>query len=826
MLTLIQDLRFACRQLWKDRTVAAVVIVTIALGIGVNTAVFSAVNGFERPLPVKDPDEIVILAADTKGDETGLQFRFSFSTLQDLRQQTDSFSDVFAYTPGISGISSGGDKATAFMYAAVSGNYFTALGVRPLLGRFFEPGEGERAGAEMNIVLGYSFWQKKFGGDPGVIGKTVQLDGAAATVIGVVPKSFHGLYTGLEMQGYVPLNAEISEEYEWTRDFFTSRKHRSLTVFGRLKDGVTLNQAQASTDALAHHLEEKYPDTDRGIGIRLVPERLGRPVPLRRLTEAVPLIRFFLLLLAGLVLSLACMNVANVLLVRASVRERELAIRAALGSGRWRLIRQMLTESTLLAFAGALSGVFLGSWASRLFIRMLDLATELPIFVDFSFDWQVFLYAMTAAVLTGIFVGVWPALRASQTEAGVALHEGGRSNSGGPARQRIRSLLVIGQVAGSLVLLVGAGLMVRSLQNAERVDLGFTPDHILNATLCPQWAGYDIQRSKDFYRDLLRRVRAWPEVQSATVSFSVPLGYVFSTWPIFLEGKPPEPDEQPLVIGTNFIESDYFETLQIPLLRGRTFRETDSETAPRVAIINQTMADRLWPNEDPLGKRFHVREPDGPLTEVVGVVKDGKYLALFEGSLPHFYIPSAQSFRPFRILQIRTTVPPETLTAKVRQEIQAMDPEMPITDVQTMMQSLGGAQGFFIFRMGALQAGLLGLLGLVLSVVGVYGVVSYGAAQRTREIGIRMALGATPRSILRIILNQGVGLVLCGIAVGLLGAAALTRLLARFLLLVSPTDPLTFTVVTLLLAIVALAACYIPARRATKVQPIVALRHE
>jgi predicted permease len=384
----------------------------------------------------------------------------------------------------------------------------------------------------------------------------------------------------------------------------------------------------------------------------------------------------------------------------------------------------------------------------------------------------------------------------------------------------------VGQVAGSLVLLVGAGLFVRSLQNAERVDLGFAPDHILNATLDPLWAGYDVQRTRDFYRELGRRVRSWSEVQSASFAFSVPLGYVSSGMPVYIDGRPIAPGEQAQVIGCNYIDGDYFQTMQIPILRGRAFRESDSETAPFVAIVNQTMANRFWPNEDPIGKRFHTRVPESPLTEVVGVAKDGKYLALFEGSLPYFYVPSDQSFGPFRTLQIRSSVPPEILSVRLRQTVLALDRDMPVGDLQTMARSLGGAHGFLIFRVGAMQAGALGILGLVLAVVGVYGVVSYGAAQRTREIGIRMALGATPRDILRIILRQGVWLILSGLAVGLAGAAALTRLLARFLLLVSPSDPFTFAVVTLLLAVVALWACYIPARRATRVEPLIALRHE
>jgi predicted permease len=384
----------------------------------------------------------------------------------------------------------------------------------------------------------------------------------------------------------------------------------------------------------------------------------------------------------------------------------------------------------------------------------------------------------------------------------------------------------VGQVAGSLVLLVGAGLFVRSLQSAGKVDLGFAPDHILNATLNPHWAGYDTRRTNDFYRELGRRVRSWPEVQSASFAATVPLGYYSAGMAVYIEGRPLTPGEQAPAVGCNFIDGDYFQTMQIPILHGRPLQESDNETAPMVAVINQTMANRFWPNENPIGKRFHTRTPDSPPTEVVGVARDGKYLALFEGSLPYFYVPQLQNFGSLRTLQIRTTVPPETLSVRVVQAVQELDTNIPVADLQTMNRALGGAHGFLLFRVGALQAGALGILGLFIAVVGIYGVVSYGAVQRTREIGIRMALGARPQDVMRIILGHGVWLVLGGIAAGLAGSIALTRLLGRFLLFVSPSDPLTFVAVTVLLSTVALWACYVPARRATRVAPVIALRHE
>jgi predicted permease len=602
MIGIFQDLRFALRQLVKDRAAAIAIIVTIALGIGVNTAIFSIVNGVLRPLPAPDPQQIVVVAAETKGDETGFRFTFPYAAFDDIRRQAAPSMDVFAITYMFGGLSTG-DKSNRFFYGAVSGNFFSALNIKPLLGRFFEPGEGENAGADLTVILGHAFWQKRFGGDPAVIGRQLRINGRLATIIGVAQKDFHGVFAGVDMDGYMPLRSLVSEDLQ-SRQFFTNREWRDLTVFARLKPNTTIDQAQASLSAVVRRLADQYPATDRGIGIRVIPETQARPMPLHYVVEAAPFVHFFLLFLAGLVLLLACMNVANILLVRATARQRELAIRATLGSGRWRLIRQMLAESIFLAAIGAVAGTLLGSWTSRLFARSLDLGTDLPVLLDFGMDWRVFAYALIAALVTGIFIGVWPAFRASRTAAAAVLHDGAWGGSGGRQRQRARTVLVVGQVAGSLVLLVSAGLFVRSLRNAEHVELGFDPKPLLIGMTDPHWAGYNAERTNNFYRELGRRVRAWPEVQSASFAFSVPMGYYSAGLPIYRDEAPVVPGEQAPVIGCNFIDGDYFGTMQIPIVSGRTFRESDNENAPLVAIVNQTMASRLWPNEDPIGKRF------------------------------------------------------------------------------------------------------------------------------------------------------------------------------------------------------------------------------
>jgi predicted permease len=819
----LQDLRYATRQLWANWGFTLLVVLTVSLGIGANTAIFSLVRGTLKPLPTPNPAQIVALAAVTKGDETGVRYRFSFPALQDFRKQADRFSDLFGFMIDQGGIRIG-EKPFPFMYGEVTGNFFPALGIHPILGRLFEPGEGENPGADSTIVLGYTFWQKRYGGRPDIVGQQIRVNGVAARVLGVTPPEFHGPYAGLDLEGYMPLSSARGDNM-----FFTNRSIRSIRVLGRMKPGVSLRQAQSSVDVLARRIEQRYPATDNGISVRVIPETEARPTPASMIAQHNP--EFFLLLLAAVVLALACMNVANLLLVRGTIRQRELAIRAALGSGRSRLIRQALTESLLLAMLGAGGGLILGKWGSDGFASSIDLATDFPTLLDFSFDWHVFAYALTAAVVTGLLIGIWPAWRASRTDAGSALHDGARGTSGGPARQRVHSALVVGQVAGSLMLLIVAGLFVRSLENAQNLNLGFAPDHLLNVRIDPEWAGYNQQRTKDFFRELERRVSALPGVQSASLAFSVPLGYYGNSQPVYIEGRPEDPGAQAPVIGTNIVDAPYFDTLQIRIVRGRAFTDSDDEHAPRAAIVNQTMASRYWPNQDVLGKRFHTGSRDGPLWQVVGVAQDGKYLAVYENQFPYFYTPLEQNYISMRVLQVRSLAltngdAPEELSARVEREIHSLDPDMPITDLQTMRRALGGVGGFLLFHLGASQAAAMGALGLILAVVGVYGVVSYGVAQRTREIGIRMAMGAKPFDILRLVLRQGVTLVAVGVLAGLALTLALTSILRRVLLMSSATDPFAFIGVTLLLAAVALAACYIPARRAMRVDPMNALRHE
>jgi predicted permease len=819
MATLWQDVRYAFRMLGKSPLLTIIVILTLALGIGANTAIFGIVNGILfRPLPVKSPEQIVVLAGQAQGDTLGI-FQLSYSQLLDLRKQSDALSDVFASQVDFGGLSYEG-KANQFVYCYVTGNYFSALGVQPALGRLFLPAEAEAGGNDPYIVLGYDFWQRKYGGDPAVVGKQALIDGREATIIGVTPKGFQGTQFALNPDGYVPLNMQPVQDLA---TFWTDRSARSLIVLARLKPAVSLKQAQSSLDVVTARLALQYPATDSGITVRVIPERLARPSPFA--SSLLPFIAGIFLALAALVLLLACMNVANILLVRATMRQREMAIRAAMGANRWRLIRQLLTESILLSLFGGVGGLAFGVWASGAIASILP-AGRLPIRVDFGFDWRVFAYAMGAALITGAVVGLWPAVRAGRTDVNSVLQSGGRSDTAGVSRHRLRSLLVVAQVAGSLVLLIVAGLFVRSLMRAQHSYMGFEADHVLNLTLDPREVGYDEARTKTFYHDLEARVRVMPGVQSASLAFSVPMGPVQDGSMIYVEGQPPTPGQPPPLVIYNHVDESYFDTMRIPLLRGRPFRENDNDKAPLVAVVNLSMAQQFWPNQDPIGKRFSMKSVAGPFVEVVGLAADGKYIFIGWDKKPFFFVPLAQSYAAYRTLQVRASLPPETMIAQMQNEVRALDPNMPVSDVQTMRQSLSGGNGYFVFQIGAILAAAMGFLGLTLAVVGVYGVVSFAASQRTHEIGIRMALGAGRREILKLVLQQGLALVIAGVLSGTVLAWALTRSMATILVGVSPTDALTYLTATLLLAAIGFWACYAPARRAMRLDPMVALRYE
>ena len=818
MDTLLQDIRHGARLLWKSPGFTLMAVLTLALGIGANSALFSVVNAFMlRPLPVSHPEQLMVLA--NSHPENDKPHNISYPDFLDYRAQSDAFTAMAASDREFIGLSADGRPERVFS-AFVTGDYFSMLGIQPALGRFFTPEEGKTPGADPLVVLSNAYWRQHFGGDPAVIGKVVNVNGRACTIIGVGPEYFHGTFSLAETQVYLPLSMAILSPGD--KDLFTKRDFHALDVLARVKPGIRRGAAEASLQVIAHRLDREYPATDKGIRMHVIPEPLARPSAQNG--AQLPVIATVFLALVGLVLLVACVNVVNLLLARASVRYKEIAIRAALGARRSRLVRQMLTESLLLALLGGVAGAAVGAWTSRM-LAAIPLPGDIPLRMDFTMDWRVFAYSAAAALIAGLISGLLPALRASRADVQEVLRESGRDPAAG-GQHRLRDVLVVAQVAGSLVLLVAAGLFVRSLGNAHHADLGFRPDHLLIMNLDLSEQGYDESRGRGFYRDLEPLIRAMPGVESATLSSTYPMNYDNASAYVRRAEQAPEDAKKNPIAGYNLVGTEYFETLRTPILSGRALDVRDQDSAQRVAVINETMARRLWPGQDPIGKQFFYDAEEGKAITVVGISKNGKYEWMFEDPLPYFYLPAGQSYVPQRTLQIRTQGNPQDWKLTAVKEIHTLDAALPVYDVLTMDEALGGGNGFFLLNMGAGFAGVLGALGLVLALVGVYGVVSYAASRRTHEIGIRMALGADRRTILRMMLSRGFGLVLVGIGAGVVVALGLARFLTNMLFGVQPSDPITFGGVALLLVSISMVACYVPARRATRVDPLVALRYE
>jgi predicted permease len=812
-----QDVRLAVRTLLKAPLFTAAVVVTLGLGIGANAAVFTIVNRMLlKPLPVRDPGGLFVLAVQHEGNED--PHNVSWLDYQDYRDRSGAFEDLAAYDVNFVGLSAD-NRAERIAVTYVTSNYFSMLGVPPALGRVLQPGDAREPGRDPIIILGHSYWAKRFNRDPSVVGRGVVVNGRPFTVAGVVPEWFQGAYALIEFDAYMPLSMEASDAY---RDMTTKRDEHSLHVIGRLKPGLGREQAQAAVSVLAKQLEAQYPETNKTVRARVIPERLARPEA--NSADQTPVVAGIFLLLVGLVLLVACVNVINLIMVRATTRQREMAVRAALGAARRRLVRQMLTESVILALLGGAAGALVGRLASSV-LGAIRLPGDLPFRFDLTYDWRVFGYIAAVALSAGIGVGLLPALRSSRADLNSVLREGGRGSSEGAARQRARSLLVIAQVAVSLVLLVAAGLFVRSVRNAESIDLGFDPSHVLNASVDVAQQGYDEARGRAFYDELLRRAKALPGVQSASLAYSVPLGYYNTVAFLEIEGQPPATNARRPTAGFNAVSPEYIDTIRPRLLKGRFITAQDDERGRRVAVINQFMAQRYWPGQEPIGKRFRSTDLHNEWLEVVGVVGNGKEMGLFNDPSGYFYVPIAQQYKSLRALQVRTAGDPASLAPLVAREIRALDPDLPMFDVITMERMIQGPNGFFLLRMGALFGGALGIMGLVLALVGVYGVVSYAASQRTQEIGVRMALGAGRSEIVRLVLGRGLVLIAIGVGVGLVAALAVSRLLTNFLFGVSPVDPATFIGVPLVLGVMALAASYVPAFRATRIDPAVALRN-
>jgi macrolide transport system ATP-binding/permease protein len=816
MKTLFQDLRFGLRMLWKSPAFTLVAVVSLALGIGLNTAIFSVVNVLLiRPVPmVKEQERIMWLRAP-----------ISYPDYVDYAAQTKSFAGMAAAT-GTSEFSlstSGEPEIIKGEY--VTGNYFDVLGVGAFKGRTFDKAEGQNPTPV--VVLSEHLWSTRFDSDLSIIGRQISINGLGFTVVGVTPKNFIGTEAGLNRELWLPLSMqpvlnppEASRAADPVANRVKARDSHWLSVFARLNPGVSREQAGTELTTVARHVSEAYRGKVDAETLRSV-QLLGMSGGMdpRDQQEALPLAGIVIAIVA-LVLLIACANIASLLLARAAVRRRETAVRQALGATRSRLVRQWLTESVLLGVAGGAVGLLLAWWANQLLISYLQ-TTPLAS-LDLGLDYRVLAFTLIVSIATGIVFGLAPALQASRLDIITALKsEGAWQHTG---RSRLRALFVTAQLTLSVVLLICAGLFIRSLQSANRIDPGFRVDRALTVPLNLGLLRYNETEGSNFYRNLLSRIQEQPGVERATLVRFQQLGFSFAQYQVMAEGSGAGPTDEGVSVGFNVVGPNYFKTMETPLLRGRDFADTDRKGAPEIVVINETLAGMLWPHEDALGKRLSLGGPAGPFLEVVGIARDGKYRSLGEEPKPYIYQPVMQSYDPKMTLVVRTTGEPQALAPAVREQIRVLDAKLPVADVKTLRDQLD--LSLFPSRVAAWTLGGFGALALLLAAIGIYGVVSYSVAQRTREIGVRMALGAREKDVLRLVLGQGMFVIAVGLAVGLSLAFAVTRLIAGFLYGVEATDLLTFGGVTLLLGIVALGASYIPARRATKVDPLVALRYE
>ncbi len=821
METFWKDLRYAFRMLLQSPGFTLIAMLALGLGIGANTAIFSVFNGvLWRPLPVKDPQQLVVLASKTPSFDFPLNI--SYPDFQDYRQLKTVFSDLIAYTPSPVNFGSGGRPERAWV-EMVSGNYFSMLGIGAVRGRTFAPDEGWVPGKDPLMILSYKFWQKRFGGDPTIIGHTVQVNNHAFTVIGIAPEKFRGAYYFLEPDFYIPLTTMglLDPNQE---DNLNKRGASYLRVLGRIQPGVTVAQAMSAAEPLDHRLAQEFPDAHRGMSLLVIPELRARPEP-GLVAGFMSTAALIFMLLVGLVLLIACANVANLILARANGRRKEFATRTALGATRGRMIRQMLTETVLLSVFGGILGLVLARWAA-LALMSLRIPSDVPLrLFDLRMDWRIFTFAFLAALITGVLAGLVPSLQASRTDLADALKAGGRSGGASAGHHRFRNALVVAQVAVSLLLLACAGFFIRSLQNSSHVDMGFRVDHTLLMSVNVGLQGYKEERGQQFFKQLTERVRSLPGVRDAAIAAYIPMGDENSLDYIYPEGQPNDDKSKTETTFDDSVQPGYFRTAGTPVIQGREFTEADNASAPHVAIINETFAKEIWPGQDPFGKVFRTKR-DGPPIQVVGLTRTGKYLFLYEKPQLYAYFPYSQSYNSGASLFVYTQDAPQRLVTAVRDQIRQLDAGMPVFGVTTMDEQVQYGKALFPARLAVMFVGTFGVLGLVLASVGVYGVVSFSVSQRTKEIGIRTALGAQRSNVLGMILKQGMSMSLIGTAGGIVLSFLLYRGLGSMLYGVKPNDFGTLGAVSAILLTVAFAASYVPALRATRVDPVVALREQ
>ena len=805
MNTLLHDIRYGVRMLLKHKGFSAVAIIALGLGIGANTAIFSLVNGvLLRPLPFPNSDRIIYF--EGKNPAAGItDSNISYLDFTDWSQQTDLFASTAAYWTGNADLSGDGAEPEAVPRAGVTIGFFSVLGVQPVLGRALVPEDDKPAtfngGRGTVAIISHGLWKRRFGSDPAIVGRVVQMKSRPLTVIGVMPPGFE--YPE-QTQIWVNSAVNLSEE---------PRDNRAWSAIARLNSNVDLKQAQTRVSGINARLDKQFHETNKGWDVSLwtLHERLVREVKPSLLA---------LLGAVGLVLLIACANVANLLLARSAARQKEIAIRAAMGASRTRVLRQMLTESILLSAIGGIAGLILSIWLTDVLMSMLP--ESAPRLEHIGIDYRVLAFALGVSALTGILFGIVPALQASKLDVTSALKEGGRSGEG-HRRTSARSLLLIGEVALSLMLLVGAGLLIKSFLRLQEIRPGFNAHNVLIANLALPYPKYQYEQFEEFFRQLKERLEAAPGVQAAGGSMNLPLnasGYAIGRG-FIPEGRPLTVDENRDAMFSS-ITGDYFRALQIPLLSGRTFELRDNADAPKVVIINETIAKRHFGSPaEAIGKRLSIWRDEKFMREIVGVVGDTKTGSLTGEGGAQIYVPNAQARENFMGLVIRTAGDPAAFATTLRREVQALDKDQPIYNVRTMddvvMNSLGtrrvSMQLFAVFAIAA----------LLLAAIGIYGVMAYTVTQRTQEIGIRMALGAQRSDVLGLVVRQGMTLAAIGVVAGLAGAFSLTRVMASLLFNVRPDDPTTYLAISFLLIVVAFLACYLPARRAAKLDPVIAL---